>query len=186
MDPPSYFCTVPLQRNICPIECRLSNLSSTFLQHAPLELLYHLVDPIYHITATDINNVQLAINNSNWDGIPRFPSTNQCYKLFMQRPEKPEGGPDFDQLADFYCRAWHFEERRIAESEEVVTILNSYVQFHYAILPIYPSRGMVISFDPCNIRVHYKTNMIKEAESVQSEKKERDWEQDNYRPSRNE
>ncbi|KAF5566056.1 hypothetical protein FPHYL_3969 [Fusarium phyllophilum] len=79
--------------------------------------LYHLDAPLYHATATDIENVQLAIDNSNWDAIPRFPSTDQCYKLFMQRPEKPEGGPDFDQLADFYCRAWHFEERKIAEYE---------------------------------------------------------------------
>ncbi|KAF5710643.1 hypothetical protein FMUND_9422 [Fusarium mundagurra] len=77
--------------------------------------LQHLGAPLYHATATDIKNVQLAIDNSNWDVIPRFPSTDQCYKLFMQRPEKPEGGPDFDQLADFYCRAWHFEERKIAE-----------------------------------------------------------------------
>ncbi|KAF4494887.1 hypothetical protein FAGAP_8984 [Fusarium agapanthi] len=78
--------------------------------------LYHLSKPVYHVTATDINNVQLAIDNSNWNGIPRFPSTNQCYKLFMQRPENSEGGPDFDQLANFYCRAWHFEERKIAGS----------------------------------------------------------------------
>ncbi|KAF5547741.1 hypothetical protein FMEXI_5067 [Fusarium mexicanum] len=78
--------------------------------------LYHLSKPVYHATATDINNVQLAIDNSNWDGTPRFPSTNQCYKVFMERPEKPEGGPDFGQLADFYCRAWHFEERRVARS----------------------------------------------------------------------
>ncbi|KAF5247244.1 hypothetical protein FANTH_6501 [Fusarium anthophilum] len=72
--------------------------------------LYHFGKPIYHVTATDINNVQLAIDNSNWDGIPRFPSTSQCYKLFMERPEKPEGGPEFDELADFYCRAWHSED----------------------------------------------------------------------------
>ncbi|KAG5762406.1 hypothetical protein H9Q72_009506 [Fusarium xylarioides] len=38
--------------------------------------------------------------------------------LKRPRPEKPEGGPDFDQLADFYCRAWHFEERKIAESTD--------------------------------------------------------------------
>ncbi|KAF5979050.1 hypothetical protein FBULB1_5896 [Fusarium bulbicola] len=78
--------------------------------------LYHLSKPVYHAAATDINNVRLAIDNSNWDGTPRFPRTNQCYKVFMERPEKPEGGPDFDQLADFYCRAWHFEERRAAAS----------------------------------------------------------------------
>ncbi|KAF5594339.1 uncharacterized protein FSUBG_9441 [Fusarium subglutinans] len=78
--------------------------------------LYHFGDPVYHVTATDIKNVQLAIDNSNWDGIPRFPRTSQCHRLFMQRSDKPEGGPDFDQLAEFYCRAWHFEQREIAES----------------------------------------------------------------------
>ncbi|KAF5657396.1 hypothetical protein FCIRC_13274 [Fusarium circinatum] len=80
--------------------------------------LYHLSKPVYHVTAIDINNVQLAIDNSNWDGTPRFPSRSQCYKVFMERPEKPEGGPDFNQLAGFYCRAWHFEERKLAASIE--------------------------------------------------------------------
>ncbi|KAF5578509.1 hypothetical protein FPCIR_11550 [Fusarium pseudocircinatum] len=75
--------------------------------------------PLYHVTATDIKNVQLAIDNANWDVILRFPTTDQCYKLFMQRPEKPEGWPDFDQPADFYCRAWHFEERKIADHEQI-------------------------------------------------------------------
>lgn len=29
-----------------------------------------------------------------------------------------DDGPDFDQLADFYCRSWHFEERGIANCIE--------------------------------------------------------------------
>ncbi|EXL90385.1 hypothetical protein FOIG_16384 [Fusarium odoratissimum NRRL 54006] len=29
-----------------------------------------------------------------------------------------DDGPDFDQLADFYCRSWYFEEREIANSIE--------------------------------------------------------------------
>ncbi|KAF5687914.1 hypothetical protein FDENT_5204 [Fusarium denticulatum] len=73
--------------------------------------LYHLGAPIYHATATDIENVQLAIDKSK-----SRPWTGQTSRLFMQTPEKPEGGPDFVQLAGFYCRAWHFEERKIAES----------------------------------------------------------------------
>lgn len=77
--------------------------------------LDHSGVPIYHATTTDTKKVQLAIDHANWDVIPRFPTVDQCYKLFMQRSEKPQGGPEFYQLANFYCRAWNFEQQKIAE-----------------------------------------------------------------------
>ncbi|RKK25025.1 hypothetical protein BFJ66_g11050 [Fusarium oxysporum f. sp. cepae] len=56
----------------------------------------------------------LEIDNSAWAGIPALPSTDLCYKHSLDATEMSDDGPDFDQLADFYCRSWHFEEREIA------------------------------------------------------------------------
>ncbi|CVK96783.1 uncharacterized protein FMAN_11112 [Fusarium mangiferae] len=72
--------------------------------------------PLYHVTAADIENVNCAINNAELNGIYTLPTTDKCYGLFLENTEESDDELDFDQLADFYRRAWHSEFQRIDES----------------------------------------------------------------------
>ncbi|CVL11305.1 uncharacterized protein FPRN_11123 [Fusarium proliferatum] len=69
----------------------------------------HLDVPLYHVTACAINNPEL-------NGIYTLPTTGKCYGLFLENTEESDDELDFDQLADFYRRAWHSEFQRIDDS----------------------------------------------------------------------
>lgn len=76
----------------------------------------HLDVPLYHVTAADIESVNCALNNAELNGIYTLPTTDKCYGLFLENTEESDDELDFDQLADFYRRAWHSEFQRIDDS----------------------------------------------------------------------
>ncbi|KAF4944989.1 hypothetical protein FGADI_12248 [Fusarium gaditjirri] len=76
----------------------------------------HLGVPLYQVTAGDIDRVNYAISASELNGIYSLPTTDECYRQFLENTKMSDDEPDFTQLAEFYYRTWHYEQRKVDSS----------------------------------------------------------------------